>query len=76
MTNMEEDSALFTIARSGNAGRQKNEVTHGQIYGLWEALGFSWVDVARRLGMSTRTLSGRHQELCMPLGHQHNFVAV
>ena len=40
MTNMEEDSALFTIERSGNAGRPRNEVTQGQIHGLREA---SWI---------------------------------
>ena len=37
MTNMEEDSALFTIERSGNAGRPRNEVTQRQIHGLREA---------------------------------------
>ena len=39
-------------------------------------LGFRSVDIARMLGMSTRTLSRRRQELCMPLSHQHNISSL
>ena len=71
--NMGKDSAIFTIARPGNAVRPTNEVMQEKIHGPRKALGFRWVDIARMLGMSTRTLSRRCQELCMLLGHQHNF---
>ena len=59
MTNKGKDSALFTIARSGNAGKSRNEVTQERIHGLREALGFHWVDIARMLGMPTRKLRVR-----------------
>ena len=39
-------------------------------------LGFRSVDIARMLGISTRTLSRRRQELCMPLSHQHNISSL
>ena len=38
-----------------------------------EALGFRWVDIARMLGMSPRTLTRRTQEFGMPLGQQHKY---
>ena len=61
MTNMGEDSAFFTIARSGNAGRSRYVITQEQIHGLWKALGFRRVNIVRILGMSTRALSRRRQ---------------
>ena len=68
-----QNSQLFTLERSGNAERPRYEIRQEQIHGLREALGFRWVDIARMLGMSPRTLSRRRQEFGMPLGQQHNF---
>ena len=48
---------LFTLERSGNAERRRYEIRQEQIHGLREALGFRWVDIARMLEMSPRTLS-------------------
>ena len=76
MTSMGEDSTLFIVTRSGNAGRPRYEITQEQIHSLREALGFRWVDIARMLGMSTRTLSRRRQEFGMPLGHHNNFSSL
>ena len=45
-----------------------------QIHGLREALGFRWVDIARMLEMSPRTLSRQRQEFGMPLGQQHKLA--
>ena len=67
-----QNSQLFTLERSGNAERPRYEIRQEQIHGLREALGFGWVDIARMLGMSPRTLSRRGQEFGMPLGQQHN----
>ena len=68
-----QNSRLFTLERSGNAGRPRYEIRQEQIHGLREALGFRWVDIARMLRMSPRTLTRRRQESGMPLGQQHNF---
>ena len=72
-TNTTQNSRLFTLERSGNAGRPRYEIRQEPFHGLREALGFRWVDIARMLGMSPRTLSRRRQEFGMPLGQQHNF---
>ena len=37
---------------------------------------FRWVDIARMLGMSTRTLSRRRQEFGMPLDQEHNYSSL
>ena len=76
ITNIEDDSALFTIETPGNTGRPWYEITREEIHGLREALGFRWADIARMLGMSTRTLSRQRQEFCMQLGHQNNFSSL
>ena len=68
-----QNSQLFTLGRSGKAERPRYEMRQEQIHGLREALGFRWVDIARMLGMSPRTLNRRRQEFGMPLGQQHNF---
>ena len=68
-----QNSQLFTLERSGNAERPRYEIRQEQIHGLREALGFRWVDIARMLGMSPRTLSRQRQEFGMPLSQQHNF---
>ena len=68
-----QNSQLFTLERSGNAERPRYEIRQEQIHGLREALGFRWVDIARMLGMSPRTLMRPRQEFGMPLGQQHNF---
>ena len=68
-----QNSQLFTLERSGNAERPRYEIRQEQIHGLREALGFRWVDIARMLEMSPRTLSRQRQEFGMPLGQQHNF---
>ena len=67
-----QNSQLFTLERSGNAERPRYEIRQEQIHGLREALGFRWVDIARMLGMSPRTLSRRGQEFGITLGQQHN----
>ena len=70
MTSMGEDSTLFIITRSDNAGRLRYEITQEQIHSLRKALGFRWVDIARILGMSTT------QEFGMPLGHHSSFSSL
>ena len=67
-----QNSRLFTLERSGNAGRPRYEIRQERIHVLREALGFRWIDIARILGMSSRTLTWRTQEFGMPLGQQHN----
>ena len=71
-----QNSQLFILERSGNPGRPRFEIRQEQIHGLREALGFRWVDIARMLGMSPRTLIRRRQEFGMPLGQQHNFSSL
>ena len=71
-----QNSQLFILERSGNPGRPRFEIRQEQIHGLREALGFRWVDIARMLGMSPRTLNRRRQEFGMPLGQQHNFSSL
>ena len=68
-----QNSQLFTLGRSGNAESPRYEIRQEPIHELSEALGFRWVDIARMLGMSPRTLSRQRQEFGMPLGQQHNF---
>ena len=68
-----QNSQLFTLERSGNTERPRYEIRQEQIHGLREALGFRWIDIARMLGMSPRTLTRPRQEFGMPLGQQHNF---
>ena len=65
-----QNSQLFTLERSSNAERPRHEIRQDQIHRLSEELGFRWVDIARMLGMSPRTLSRRRQEFGMPLGQQ------
>ena len=73
-TNTMQNSRLFTLERSGNAGRPiRYKIRQEQIHGLREVLWFHWVDIARMLGMSPGTLTQRTQEFGLPLGHQHNF---
>ena len=69
-----QNSELFTLERSGNAERRRYEIRQEQIHGLREALGFRWVDIARMLEMSPRTLSRQRQEFGMPLGQQHKLA--
>ena len=56
-----------------NAERPRYEIRQEQIHELRRALGFRWVDIARMLGMSPRTLSRQRQEFGLPLGQQHKF---
>ena len=58
-----QNSQLFILERSGNPGRPRFEIRQEQIHGLREALGFRWVDIARMLGMSPRTLVGGGKNL-------------
>ena len=60
-SNTLENSLLFALERSGNVGRPRYEIRQEQIHGLRESLGFRWVDFARMLGMSARTLRRRRQ---------------
>ena len=69
-----QNSQLFTLGRSGKAERPRYEMRQEQIHGLREALGFRWVDIARMLEMSPRTLSRQRQEFGMPLGQQHKLA--
>ena len=71
-----QNSQLFILKKSGNPGRPRFEIRQEQIHGLREALGFRWVDIARMLGMSPRTLNRQRQEFGMPLGQQHNFSSL
>ena len=71
-----QNSQLFILERSGNPGRPRFEIRQEQIHGLREALGFRWVDIARMLGMSPRTLNRRRQEFGLPLGQEHNFSSL
>ena len=72
-TNTTQNSWLFTLERSGNAGTPiRYKIRQEQIHGLREALWFRWVDIARMLGMSPGTLTQRMQEFGLPLGQQHN----
>ena len=43
---------------------------------LREGVGFRWTDIARILGVSTRTLSRRRQGLGMSVGHDSNFCQI
>ena len=52
-------------------GRPRYEIRREQIHRLREASWFRWVDIARMLGMSPRTLTRRTKEFGMPLGQQH-----
>ena len=58
--------------QSGLVGRPSFEISGEQIQALREGAWFTWTDVARILGVSTRTLSRRRQELGMPVGHASN----
>ena len=69
-----QNSQLFTLERSGNAERPRYEIRQEQIHGLRGGLGFRWIDIARMLGMSPRTLMRPRQEFGMPLGQQHNLL--
>ena len=56
-----------------NAERPRYEIRQEQIHELRGALGFRWVDIARMLGMSPRTLSRQRQEFGMPSVNSINF---
>ena len=57
-------------------GRPSFEISEEQIQALREGAWFTWTDVTRILGLSTRTLSRRRQELGMPVGHASNFSQI
>ena len=46
------------------------------IQALREGVFFRWTDIARILGVSTRTLSRRRQELGLSVGHSSNFSQI
>ena len=69
-----QNSQLFTLESSGNAERPIHEIRQEQIHGLKRWAGFHWIDIARMLGMSPRTLSRQSQEFGVPLSQQHNFL--
>ena len=75
-SNTLEHLLLFALERSGNAERPRYENRREQINGLRESLGFRWVDIARMLEMSTRTVSRGRQEFGMPLGQEHNYSSL
>ena len=62
--------------QSGLVGRPSYEISEEQIRALREGAWFTWTDVARILGVSTRTLSRHRQELGMPVGHAGNFSQI
>ena len=71
--NNEQRTSLSAHMHLGNVGRPRYEITQEQIELLHDALGFRWADIARMLGVSSRTLIRRRQDFSMPVGHQQNF---
>lgn len=57
-------------------GRPPFAISVEQIQALREGEGFRWTDIARILGVSTRTLSRRRQGLGMSVGHDSNFCQI
>ena len=68
------NDALCTTVNDGFVGRPRFEFMQEQIQMLRHRLGFRWVDIATILGISSRTLSRRRQEFCMPVGQ--NFPSI
>ena len=71
--NNEQRTSLSAHMHLGNVGRPRYKITQEQIELLHDALGFRWADIARMLGVSSRTLIRRRQDFSMPVGHQQNF---
>ena len=70
------NDGVSSFRQSGHVGRPSFEISGEQIQALTEGAWFTWTDVARILGLSTRTLSRRRQELGMPVGHASNLSQI
>ena len=70
------DGNLCSTVPNGRAGRPAFLITEEQIRGLREGADFRWSDIARILGVSTRTLSRHRQGFGMPVGQEHNFSQI
>ena len=70
------DGNLCSTVPNGHAGRPAFLRTEDQIRGLREGADFRWSDIARILGVSTRTLSHHRQGFGMPVGQEHNFSQI
>ena len=57
-------------------GRPSFTISVEQIQALREGVFFRWTDIARILGVSTRALSRRRQELGLSVGHGSNFSQI
>ena len=60
----------------GLVGRPSFTISVEQIQALREGVFFRWTDIARILGVSTRTLSRRRQALGLSVGHGSNFSQI
>ena len=57
-------------------GRPSFTISVEQIQALREGVFFRWTDIARILGVSTRTLPRRRQQLGFSVGHGSNFCQI
>lgn len=69
-------AGISSPAYSGLVGRPSFTIAVEQIQALREGVFFRWTDIARILGVSTRTLSRRRQELGLSVGHGSNFSEI
>ena len=69
-------AGISSPAYSGLVGRPSFTISVEQIQSLREGVFFRWTDIARILGVSTRTLSRRRQELGLSVGHGSNFSEI
>ena len=68
-------AGISSPAYSGLVGRPSFTISVEQIQAL-RGVFFRWTDIARILGVSTRTLSRRRQELGLSVGHGSNFSQI
>ena len=78
MRTLQEVQALVfhTQHIPGLVGRPSFTISVEQIQALREGVFFRWTDIARILGVSTRTLSRGRQELGLSVGHGSNFSQI
>ena len=69
-------AGISSPAYSGLVGRPSYTISVKQIQALREGVFFRWTDIASILGVSTRTLSRRRQELGLSVGHGSNFSQI
>ena len=69
-------AGMSSPAYSGLVGRPSFTISVEQIQALRGGVFFRWTDIARILGVSTRTLSLHRQELGLSVGHDSNFSQI